>query len=59
MQYFAYLGGNPKFEGNYINAKMVKAFVSSIEFRQRLAQKGNGVFLAVETPQLTMKGERR
>jgi len=27
MQYFAYLGGNPKFEGNYINAKMVKAFV--------------------------------
>ena len=57
MQYFAYLGGNPKFEGNYINAKMVKAFVPSIEFRQRFGQQGNGMFLAVETPQLTMKGE--
>ena len=27
MQYFADLRDNPKFEGNYINAKMVKAFV--------------------------------
>jgi len=57
MQYFTYLRGNPKFEGNYINAKMVKAFVPSIEFRQRFGQQGNGMFLAVETPQLTMKGE--
>jgi len=27
-----------QFEGNYINAEMVKAFISSIEYRQRFAQ---------------------
>lgn len=48
MQYFGYLGRDPdqagynfwlnklnQFDGNYINAEMVKAFLSSIEYRRR------------------------
>jgi uncharacterized protein DUF4214 len=50
MQYFGYLGRDPdqagynfwlnklnQFDGNYINAEMVKAFLSSIEYRQRFS----------------------
>jgi len=48
MQYFGYLGRDPdnegfnlwltklnQFNGNFIQAEMVKAFLSSIEYRQR------------------------
>jgi hypothetical protein len=48
MQYFGYLGRDPdkpgfnfwldklnRFDGNFINAEMVKAFLSSIEYRRR------------------------
>jgi hypothetical protein len=51
MQYFGYLGRDPdqagynfwlnklnQFDGNYINAEMVKAFLSSIEYRRRFGQ---------------------
>jgi hypothetical protein len=50
MQYFGYLGRDPdqagynfwlnklnQFDGNYINAEMVKAFLVSIEFRRRFS----------------------
>jgi hypothetical protein len=50
MQYFGYLGRDPdqggynfwlnklnQFDGNYINAEMVRAFLSSIEYRQRFS----------------------
>ena len=51
MQYFGYLGRDPdqagfnfwlnklnQFDGNYINAEMVKAFLNSGEFRHRFGQ---------------------
>jgi CSLREA domain-containing protein len=51
MEYFGYLRRNPDtpgfnfwlnklnlFNGNYIDAEMVKAFISSIEYRRRFAQ---------------------
>jgi hypothetical protein len=51
MQYFGYLRRDPDaggfnfwlsklndFNGDYIRAEMVKAFISSIEYRQRFGQ---------------------
>ena len=51
MEYFGYLRRNPdeegyqfwlgklnSFNGNYVEAEMVKAFISSIEYRQRFGQ---------------------
>jgi hypothetical protein len=51
MEYFGYLRRNPdedgynfwlsklnEFKGNYIQAEMVKAFLDSIEYKQRFGQ---------------------
>jgi hypothetical protein len=51
MQYFGYLGRDPdsagfnfwlnklnQFNGNFVDAEMVKAFLESTEYRQRFGQ---------------------